>query len=519
MNKKAIIIGAGPAGITAAYQLLKTTDIKPIILEASNEVGGISKTHNHNGNRMDIGGHRFFTKNDEVKNLWLEIMPLQTKPSKDDILLNRKIENNNNLDIDPEKIDEVMLRRNRVSRILYLNHFFDYPISLKFQTFRNMGFRRTMKAGFGYIASTIHKRKETNLENFYINRFGKPLYQMFFEKYTEKVWGRSPKNIDSSWGAQRVKGLSLWKTLGNAITKPFRNKKSKNIETSLIEEFYYPKKGPGQLYELMLQKVIDMGGNIKFNAEICKVNVKDNMIISLEDKNGDQYEADYYISSMPLKDLAISIGEDKMPSEVYNVAINLSYRDFMTVGLLVDKLKVKNQTKIKTINNIIPDTWIYVQEEAVKLGRIQIFNNWSPYMVKKYDETIWLGLEYFCNENDKMWNENDSEFINNAIKELKNIKFIEEDCKILDSCLIRVKKAYPGYFDSYKDIDILINYLNTISNLFCIGRNGQHRYNNMDHSMLTAIETIKYIKNPNIMKKDDIWKVNTEKNYHEEKNK
>lgn len=511
--KKAIIIGAGPAGLTAAYKLLKTTDIKPIILESSDSVGGISKTHNHNGNRMDIGGHRFFTKNEEVMNLWLEIMPLQSKKSQDDIILNRDIELNEN-GKDPEKDDDVMLIRNRVSRILYLHKFFSYPISLKFETFKNMGFKRTMKAGFGYIGSVIHKRKETNLENFYINRFGKPLYQMFFEKYTEKVWGRSPKDIDAGWGAQRVKGLSLLKTFTNAISKPFK-KKNKKVETSLIEQFYYPKKGPGQLYELMLEKIIKMGGEIHFNSEVNKIELIDNEIRKVITKDKKEYIGDYYFSSMSLKDLANSIGENDLGKEEYRIANGLSYRDFMTVGVLLNSLAIENKTKIKTINNIIPDTWIYVQEEEVKLGRIQIFNNWSPYMVKDLTHTIWIGLEYFVNEGDEMWNQDDNKFIDFALDELKKIKFINSKEDVLDSCVLRIKKAYPGYFDTYNEIDVLINRLNNISNLYCVGRNGQHRYNNMDHSILTSIEAVNCIKS-NLDKKI-IWSVNTEKEYHESK--
>ncbi|MGM9874136.1 MAG: NAD(P)/FAD-dependent oxidoreductase [Bacilli bacterium] len=511
--KRAIIIGAGPAGLSAAYQLLKTTDIKPIVLEASNEIGGISKTYNHHGNRMDIGGHRFFTKNEEVMNLWLEIMPLQSQKSKDDIELNRDIPLSNN-GKDPEKDDDVMLIRNRVSRILYLHKFFSYPISLKFETFKNMGFKRTMKAGFGYVGSLIHKRKETNLENFYINRFGKPLYQMFFEKYTEKVWGRSPKEIDAGWGAQRVKGLSLLKTITNAITKPFK-KGNKKVETSLIEQFYYPKKGPGQLYELMAEKIVELGGEIHFNQEINKVILENDEIKKVITKDNQEYVGDYYFSSMSLKDLAISIGEKDLGKEEYRIATGLSYRDFMTVGLLLDSLAVTNKTKIKTVNNIIPDTWIYVQEEEVKLGRIQIFNNWSPYMVQDYQNSIWIGLEYFVNENDEMWNSNDDDFISSAIDELLKIKFIKSKDDVKDSCVLRIKKAYPGYFDTYNEIEVLKEKLNKISNLYCIGRNGQHRYNNMDHSILTSIEAVNCIKNN--LDKSIIWKVNTEKEYHESK--
>ncbi len=515
MNKTAIIIGAGPAGLTAAYELLKKSDIKPIILEASDDIGGISKTIEYHGNRIDIGGHRFFSKSEEVTNLWNEIMPNQGAPSKDDIELNREIPLMEN-GPDPEKEDRVMLTRHRVSRILYLRKFFDYPISIKGSTFKNMGFKRTMKAGFGYLGSTFHKRKEINLENFYINRFGKALYQMFFEKYTEKVWGRHPSEIDASWGAQRVKGLSLWKALGNALRKPFK-KNNKKVETSLIEQFSYPKKGPGQLYEQMADLIIKMGGEVIKQKEVNQIIIKNNKIEKLITKDHKEYQGDYYISSMPLKDLVNAINKDNIPLDIYNIGDGLVYRDFITVGLLLDKLSIKNETKIKTINDLVPDTWIYVQEEDVKVGRLQIFNNWSPYMLQDYKNNVWLGMEYFANEGDELWNMSEESFKEMAIEELIKIKVIESKDDVLDVCMFKIKKAYPGYFDTYKDIDVLKQYLLNIDNLFCVGRNGQHRYNNMDHSMLTSIRTVEYLLNPDQYKKEDIWEVNTEKEYHESK--
>ncbi len=512
--KKAIIIGAGPAGLTAAYELLKkSNDIKPIILEESNGViGGISQTVNYKNNRMDIGGHRFFTKDDRVNNIWLEIMPIQGAKAKDDIILNREVKINEG-GPDPEKEDIVMLKRHRISRIYFLRKFFDYPISLKFKTFKNMGFKRTMKAGFGYIGSCLHKRKEINLENFYINRFGKPLYQMFFEDYTTKVWGVSPKNISADWGRQRVKGLSLTKAVFNVLKKPFvRNKKKE--ETSLIQEFLYPKKGPGQLYEEMAKKIIEMGGEIIFNSKVDEIKVENNSITYVK-ANNIEYRGDYYFSSMPIKDLIESIGKDNVSSEVYEIATNLPYRDFITVGLLIDKFKIKNETKIKTINNIVPDTWIYVQDRGVHLGRIQVFNNWSPYMVEDLNK-IFIGLEYFAFEGDKYWNMEDKDFIDFAIKELIEIGVIESKENVLDSVRVKIKKAYPAYFGTYKDFDKVKQYLNTISNLYCVGRNGQHRYNNMDHSMLTSLIAVDNILN-NISDKENLWNVNTEQSYHETK--
>ena len=515
-KKTAIIIGAGPAGLTAAYCLLKETDIKPIILEEENFVGGISRTAEHNGNRMDIGGHRFFTKNDEVNALWRELMPTQGAPSKDDIILGTTDKALSEGGPDPESEDRVMLIRRRVSRIYFLKKFFDYPISLKAETFKNMGLGRTIKAGFGYVGATIFKKEEDSLRNFYINRFGKPLYEMFFEDYTTKLWGRDPKDISADWGAQRVKGLSLTKAVWNVLSKPFRGKNSK-VETSLIEQYSYPKKGPGQLYEMMASEIERMGGTIIKGAKVVGINTEDGMVKSVRAlQNGEtvEYTGDEFFSTMPVKDLVAGMGEDA-PADVRRVAEGLPYRDFMTVGLLVNKLKITNKTKLKTVGDIVPDCWIYIQEREVKLGRLQIFNNWSPYMVKDAENTVWIGLEYFCDEGDDMWNMGDDEFIKFAKSELASIGIIDES-DVLDAVRIKVKKAYPAYFDTYSEFNTVRDYLSSLDNLWCIGRNGQHKYNNMDHSMLTAIEAVRAIKSGK-RDKTAVWEVNTEKEYHEEK--
>lgn len=417
----------------------------------------------------------------------------------------------------PEKQDRVMLLRNRVSRIYYLKKFFDYPVSMKKETFVNMGFIRTMKAGFSYLKTIFVKKKEDSLENFYINRFGKVLYGMFFEKYTEKLWGRHPKQISADWGAQRVKGLSIKAVIKDMFSKLFK-KTNKEKETSLIEEFWYPKYGPGQLWETLALEVEKLGGKIEKEHLVKNINIEKSFVKSVEceTKNGiEKIEGDIFISSMPLKDLVIGFKGEKVPDKIQDIAKGLPYRDFITVGLLVKKLNLENKTNIKTLGNIVPDCWIYVQEPDVKLGRIQIFNNWSPYMVEKPEETVWIGLEYFCNENDEYWNMSDREFIKFATDELEKMNIIKKE-DVLDSHRERVKKAYPAYFDTYSEIDKLIKYINEFDNLYCIGRNGQHRYNNMDHSMVTAFEATKNIKN-NINNKENIWNVNTEKEYHEEK--
>ena len=515
MKKKVVIIGAGPAGLSTAYELSQSGDFDITVLELEKFVGGISRTAYHNGNRMDVGGHRFFTKVERVSDLWHEIMPLQGQPSLDDKILNRNIPLVEN-GPDPEKEDVVMLKRHRVSRIYFLKKFFDYPISMKPRTFANMGFGRTMKAGFGYIGSCIHKRKENSLEDFYINRFGKPLYQLFFESYTEKLWGVHPSKLSADWGAQRVKGLSLSKAFWNAITKPFR-KKNKKVETSLIEQFEYPKYGPGQLYTLLADSLVKKGVNIVYNSEVNKIVLnKDHQVSEVICKDGKSYQADYFVSSMPIKDLFIALGNEVVDQTAYDTAVNLPYRDFITVGLLLDKLKIKNKTKIPTVNDLVPDTWIYVQERDVTMGRMQLFNNWSPYMVSDPLNTVWMGLEYFCSEGDEMWNASDSDFINMAIEELVKMGIIESKDNVLDSTRLKVKKAYPAYFGSYDHFDLVRKELDNISNLYCIGRNGQHRYNNMDHSMLTGLIAADYIKEGNT-DKTALWEVNTEKEYHETK--
>lgn len=518
MAKTAIIIGAGPAGLTAAYELLTKTDIKPVIFETTDDIGGISKTFNYKENRMDMGGHRFFSKSDTVMKWWTDLMPIQTVPSSDDILLNRKLElPESNNEINPNQIDNVMLVRNRLSRIYFLKTFFDYPVSLSFSTVKNLGVLRIIKIGFSYIFSLLFKRKENNLEDFMINRFGKELYLTFFKDYTHKVWGVLPKDIPADWGTQRIKGISVIKVIQQAFKKIFvseKDLKQKEIETSLIEKFYYPKFGPGHFWRVVAKKIEEFGGKIELNKTIIKFETENNNVKAVIDKDGNKYEADFIFSSMPVKDLIN--GFDNKDEDVKRVSNGLGYRSFITVGLLVKDMIIKNNTKLKTYKNRVPDDWIYIQEREVKLGRLQVFNNWSPYLVKDYENTVWLGLEYFCDENDDMWNMKDEDFINFAKKELAQIQIIKEE-DVLDGCIVRVPKAYPGYFGTYKEFDVIKNFVNKYENLFLVGRNGMHKYNNMDHSMLTAITAVSNIIK-GIKTKDNIWSVNTEQEYHEQKN-
>ncbi len=519
--KKVIIIGAGPAGLTAGYELLRqssSSEYDVTILEESDCIGGISRTVQHNGHRMDIGGHRFFSKDSRVTEWWNQMMPIQGAPSYDDKKLGREkplVKGGP----DPETEDRVMLVRQRVSRIYYKKKFFDYPVSLKLQTIRNMGFVTTVKAGCSYLKTLVVKKPEDSLENFYINRFGKVLYSMFFEGYTEKLWGRAPKEISADWGAQRVKGLSIRAVLKDMFSKVFPGKnKNRQVETSLIEEFVYPKLGPGQLWETVAGEFEKLGGKIVKNCAVTRILTENNTVKAVGCRvNGADtiLEGDIFLSSMPIKDLVAGMG-DVVPPEEAAIAAGLPYRDFVTVGLLVDRMNLKNETHISTLGNIVPDCWIYVQDTGVKLGRIQIFNNWSPYLVKDVEHTVWIGLEYFCTEGDDFWNMSDEDCVAMAVKELQKMGVIDQNQKILDSHREKVKKAYPAYFDTYNEIDRLIAYLNTFPNLYCIGRNGQHRYNNMDHSMATSFEAVKNILSGRT-DKDNIWNVNTDKEYHEEK--
>lgn len=482
--KKILIIGAGPSGLTAAYELLsKMKNIEVTILEESKDVGGIAKTVNYKGNRMDIGGHRFFSKDARINEWWQQFSSMPV--------------------------------RKRVSHILFNSKLYDYPITLKPETFINLGFINTLKCGISYFATLFHKLPEDNLENFYINRFGKKLYSLFFEYYTENLWGRHPREIDASWGAQRVKGLSI-STVFKNIWKHFVSPKNAPTETSLIEEFKYPDLGAGELWENVAQKIISLGGTIITNAKVTKLKKNtSNHISSIQYQKGVEnitLTGDIIISSMPLCDLIAGIND--VPKDVSKIAKGLPYRDYITLGVLAKKLNLKNKSNLSPANTLIPDCWVYVQDRNVKLGRCQIYNNWSPHLVKDVSNTVWIGLEYFVSEKDSLWEMSEKEFSDFAISEMIDLKLIDSPSDILDVHEEKIKKAYPAYFDTYSEINTLVSYLKTFDNLYCVGRNGQHRYNNMDHSMLTSFEAVHNIITGQETK-DNIWSVNTEEVYLE----
>ena len=503
-QRVALIIGAGAAGISAAYVLATKSDIKPIVIESDSVIGGLARTIDFNGLKADIGPHRFFTKDESVMKLWEEILPIQGQNAKDDNILKRTVDFKNGI-ADPEKNDNVFLRRKRFSRIYYMQKFFDYPVKMNFKTILNLGLIRTTLAGFSYIKSCLVKRKENNLEDFMINRFGKVLYQMFFEFYTQKVWGRHPKNISKEWGEQRIKGLSLLKTL--------INKFSKKRETSLIEEYFYPKYGAGQMWNKMAETITQKGGEIHLNAKVIGVKIENDKVISLKvhDKNGiyDWY-GDFIISSMPVKDLILGI--NTVPEDVYKIAEGLPYRDYQLISFKVKNFNLKNNTNWETINDICPDSWIYVQDRDVNVGRIYIPKNFSPYLSDDINDTL-ICMEYFCDKGDKLWEMTDDDIYEFASEELIRINALKSKQDIEKSYRRKIEKAYPAYFDSYKDFDKIKGYINSIENLYMIGRNGQHKYNNMDHSTLSGIVAAKSVIE-NIDKKF-LWDVNTEQSYQE----
>ena len=526
-RRTAVVIGAGPAGLTAALELLERTDVVPIVLEASDQMGGISRTVTYKGNRIDIGGHRFFSKSDEVMDWWCRILPIQKTEHPEQITLRyhgaqRELEDGARAD--PEKTNEVLLVRQRLSRIYYDGKFFSYPISLEWRTIRNLGLPTMARMGLSYVTARLRPRDEENLEDFYINRFGRELYSTFFEDYTEKVWGVPCSEIAADWGAQRVKGLSIRSAVSHAVKKRVRRRRSgdlaqKDVETSLIEHFLYPKLGPGQMWDTVARMVRERGGEVRTDSVVTGVFVSDGQVTSVEvadAETGDRHivPADYVISTMPVKELVDALHGLDIPDHVRTVAEQLPYRDFITVGLLLRRMRIQNTTGRPTPHGGVPDNWIYIQEPDVKVGRLQIFNNWSPYMVAD-PETVWVGMEYFTNEGDDIWVLPDEEMASLGVEELTRIGIIDP-ADVLDSTVIRMKKTYPAYFGSYAEFDSVRKCLDQVDNLFLVGRNGQHRYNNQDHSMLTAIEAVKNIASGQL-DKSNVWDVNVELDYHESK--
>ncbi|MDO6433062.1 NAD(P)/FAD-dependent oxidoreductase [Flavitalea sp. BT771] len=520
--KKAIIIGAGPAGLTAAYELLKRTDILPIILEKSGDIGGISRTIDYKGNRMDMGPHRFFSKSDRVMEWWLNMMPLQEGADKTFTISyqnkSRSIAPGITTATDPDKR---MLVIQRLTRIYFLRKFFAYPIQLSIDTLKILGFLRTIKILFSFLVARLFPRKAVSLADFIINQFGKELYILFFKDYTEKVWGVPCQDISAEWGAQRIKGVSLSKAIAQAVKSMRKGKSSdlgqKGRETSLIEQFLYPKYGPGSLWEEVARQVQDMGGKVYLHQQVQDIYTVNNEVCSihtLDTQTGEcrLFEGDYFFSSMPVKELIAGMGE-KVPLNVQEVASGLQYRDFINVGILLKRMSAPGKDgKYEKIE--LKDNWIYIQERDVKVGRLMIYNNWGGGMIKD-PNTVWIGMEYFCNKADDFWALNDSTIQQHAIAELEKMGLAcVED--VLDATVRRMEKTYPAYFGTYTRFSEIREFVDKYENLFLVGRNGMHKYNNADHSMLTAMVAVDNIC-AGALSKDNLWAINTEQEYHEEK--
>lgn len=459
-----IIIGAGPAGLTAAYELTKNGH-SPLVFESGRLPGGIARTEEYKGYRFDIGGHRFFTQVAEIEQLWQEVL------------------------------GDEFLKVPRLSRIFYQGKFFDYPLNLK-TTLSNLGASESLLIFCSYLRGKIapHRREE-NFEQWVTNRFGDRLYRTFFKTYTEKVWGIPCTEIQAEWAAQRIRGLSLISTLRNAIF-------GGNNVKSLISEFDYPRLGPGQMWEHFTRKVEAGGGKVLFNHAVSELHHANNRILSVTIKNGSggksTFSANHYISSMPITHLVQSL-RPAAPAEVLEAARNLRYRALILVALMVRGEK------------LFPDNWIYVHTPKVQVGRIQNFKNWSADMVPEADHSC-LGMEYFCSEEDALWNLNDADFLKLAERELEELGLITRGA-VFDGKVVRQPKAYPVYDADYKkNLDVLREFLTQFTNLQTIGRNGMHRYNNQDHSMLTGLLAARNLLDEN----HDLWNVNTERSYQEE---
>ena len=466
-----VVIGGGPAGLTAAYELQKRSDRhKPLVFEASDMVGGISRTESNNGYRFDIGGHRFFTKVKEVEAMWHEVL-------KDDFITVP-----------------------RLSRIYYREKFFDYPLKL-FNALTNIGPYESMRILLSYFKWQVRPyRKEENFEEWVINRFGGRLYMHFFRSYTQKVWGINPKDIRADWAAQRIKNLSLFKAVWNAIS-------GANDTASLIEEFQYPRLGPGMMWERTQEIVEEQGGEVHLRSAVTKVNRDGNRVTSVDvthwHEDGrepvvERVEGEHFVNSMALRDLIHSF-DPPPPPEVIGAADKLKYRDFLIVTLVLDHA------------DPFRDNWIYIHSPKVKVGRIQNFRAWSKEMLPDQN-TASIGMEYFCQEGDGLWTMSDADLRELAAKELEQLG-LAKATDVIDAAIIRQPKAYPVYDGEYRAaLDVIEDWLMGLENFQTVGRNGLHRYNNQDHSMLSAMLAARNILGEN----NDVWNVNVERSYHEE---
>ena len=459
-----IIIGAGPAGLTAAYQLVKR-NIRPIVIEKSNQVGGLARTEDYKGYRFDIGGHRFFTHLQEVEQLWEEVL------------------------------GEEFIKVARLSRIYYQGRYFNYPLNI-FNTLSNLGIVESLLILLSYFKAKLWPHpEEKTFEHWVINRFGQRLYQKFFKTYTEKVWGILCTTIQADWAAQRIKGLSLKTVVSNAL---FSN--NHNRAKTLIHEFHYPVLGPGIMWQRFQELIEGQGGVTHLNSEVVRFKLKGNRIQEVSLIQGEKtigIPGENFFSSIPLTELIFRL-DPPAPNEVLVAAHHLTYRSFVLVGLIINR------------GDLFPDQWIYVHSPEVKVGRIQNFRNWSPKMVPDPKKTS-LGMEYFCTEGDEIWRMPDTELLELAKRELVHLGMAEA-AEVEDGVVYRQPKAYPVYNNDYQQhLQVIQRFLVTIENLQTIGRNGLHRYNNQDHSMFTGMLAVENILGAN----HDLWELNKNQEYLE----
>lgn len=510
-NSPVVIIGAGPAGLTAARELQAAGFLNVTVLEADKQVGGISRTVNYKGNRIDIGGHRFFSKSNWVMQWWTDVLPIQSGDAAQALHLQYRGMKRDSLSVPRQgkgQDDDVMLVRNRLSRIYFNKNFFDYPLKLNLDALRKLGLRKTISFGISYVLARVTPiRPENSLQDFLINRFGQRLYRQFFKEYTEKVWGVPCEEISAAWGAQRIKSLSVLSAFLHAM-KQVIGLGGGSTQTSLIESFIYPKYGPGQMWETVARRFVDAGGSLIMQQKVVSFDIDQGEIstVTAVDAQGQlfHYPAARVISTMPIKELVEGLPADWAP-DARPIAQGLQYRDFITVGLLYEHT---------ALSQPLDDNWIYIQEPGVQVGRVQVFNNWSPFLVAE-PGMVWIGLEFFCRETDDLWNMSDDDLKDLAQSEMHKIGLVKSR-SATDSVVIRVPKAYPGYFgESYSRFGELRAELDRIPNLFLVGRNGMHRYNNQDHSMLTAKRAVELIVAGDTCK-ESIWGINVDDEYHEE---
>lgn len=506
--KKIVIIGAGPAGLTAAYELAKSQKYSICILEAEHSVGGISKTVRHQDNLIDIGGHRFFSHSKKVLDWWLQFLPIVDTTSHMEISYHQERQSLDEVIL--QKSEEAMLIRSRKSRIYFKKQLIDYPLKLNLRLLIALGLGSSARIMLGILRSRISPMKEVkNLEEFFINNFGKELYEIFFKEYTEKVWGKPCTELSADWGKQRIKTLKIRDIVLHSVLKwVMPQRKFKSQARTLTEKFLYPSKGPGMLWEKVADECQKMGVTLTKGSKVDGLHFQDNLVKSVSyschENLPQEMECDAIFSTMPINDLIRSMQTD-IPSAVVSVSQSLEYRDFIIVGLELRELELLPEKGKK----MVEDNWLYIQDTGVKVGRLQLFNNWSPFMTT--GDHAWIGAEYFCKKGDEVWSMTDEALVDFALSELDSIGILSKH-NFVSGKVVKCPKAYPSYTGSYNQLHLVQDFLESIPNLFLMGRNGLHKYNNQDHSMLTAFKAVElFEKNSN--SKEEIWAIHSDDEY------